>query len=355
MTIEQVDVLVVTALKLERLAVRQHLNDVAVERNSTLAADIGSSISRPSQRIAVIETGPGNVGAGLLAARAEEAFRPRYVLMVGIAGGIKDVSIGDVVASSKVYWVEGGKVSPDLRPRPEFAAVSGELLQLARAVATDARWVTRSRVDGGRWPGAERPPTALVAPIVVGEKVVADRASEAARLIADSYSDAVAVDMEDFGALRGGAASERAKVIAIRGVSDLLSEKTEADARGSQPLAAANAAAFLFDLLDRLPASEAAERSHPRDDSRPASHQGFDVLLRAGRELYPEGPNQDGLWERAGGDPARLRMDGPGATRWWNAVRTLKQGGGGGNITLDSLVAQMRTDYPGNDSMNLLG
>ncbi|OAT68666.1 hypothetical protein AWB85_24165 [Mycobacteroides immunogenum] len=279
-----------------------------------------------------------------MAARAEEAFRPKYIVMMGVAGGVKDVAIGDVVASSKVYWIEGGKTDAKFKPRPGFAPISGELLQLARAVAADGTWLARGKAPAGPWPAAGRQPRAFVAPIVVGEKVIADRAADAALLVSESYSDAVAIDMEDFGALRGGAATERSKVIAVRGVSDLLSAKSSADAGGSQEIAAANAAAFLFDLLDRTPSIEThAEVGLTGSRSERA--------LSAGRDLYPSGPHQDGLWERAGGDPSRLNYDGSGASRWWNAIRLIEKGGGG-DITIESLVAQMQLDYPGNATLS---
>lgn len=346
------DIVVVTALQLERRAVRAHLSDFEVEALSGLSADVGWRASRREQRVAVVETGPGNVAAGLVAVRAEETFRPAYMFMLGVAGGVKDVSIGDVVASSKVYWIEGGKAGSMFKPRPDFAPVSGELVQLARAVAADGTWMAGSRGRAGSWVDAGRAPVALVGPIVVGEKVVADRGSEAARLISRTYSDAVAVDMEDFGVLHGGAATERAKVLAIRGISDMLSAKASADRAGSQPLAAANAAAFLFSLIDRLPSSlSRAGGVRAGVDEADASSEIVAVCC----ELYPEGPQQDALWERAGGDRSRLQPDGSGATRWWNAIRTLQNGGGGGTITLGVLLGVMRSDYPGHPELARLG
>jgi len=351
MTQQPVDVVVVTALQLERRAVRAHLDGFEVENLSGLSADTGKSASRPGQRIAVIETGPGNIAAGLLSLRAEASFRPTYMVMLGVAGGVKDVKIGDVVTSSKVYWIEGGKADTMFKPRPDFAPVSGGLVQLARAVAADGTWMADGRGDAGPWPDAGRGPEALVNPIVVGEKVVADRGAEAAKLISAYYSDAVAVDMEDFGALRGGTATERAKVIAIRGISDMLAEKTDADQKGSQPLAAANAAAFLFNLLDRLPEPLGGDASVAAAESVDK----YAGVLAVCRELYPDGPQQDGLWERAGGDRSRLQPDGPGATRWWNAIRMLENGGGGGTITIDTLINEMRVDYPTNPKLSSLG
>lgn len=348
MTTMDINLLVVTALALERLAVREHLTDIATEATSGLAADIGTSLTSPGQRIAIIETGPGNVDAGILTAKAEEAFRPEYIVMFGIAGGVKDVAIGDVVASRKVYWVEGGKAADRFKPRPDFAPVSPSLLQVARAVSADKSWLGRIKGDGGAWPGTGREPQSFLGPIVVGEKVVIDESAEVAQIIAETFSDAIAVDMEDFGALRGGTVNERAKVIAIRGISDLMAHKADADASGSQPLAAANGAAFLFDLLDRLASSTtvtAAEASAPPPTDRIAR------FVSVARKLYPAGPQQDALWERAGGDPSRLNLEGAGATRWWHAIQLLENGGGG-TITFATLLTQMRADYINNDDLD---
>lgn len=350
MTSTDINVLVVTALKLERLAVREHLTDVETETSSGLAADIGTSVSSPGQRVAIIETGPGNVNAGILTAKAEDAFRPEYVVMFGIAGGVKDVAIGDVVASSKIYWVEGGKAASTLKTRPDFAAVSPSVLQLARAVSADNAWMGRAKTSAGAWPGTGRDPESFVGPIVVGEKVVVDERAEVAQIISQTFSDAIAVDMEDFGALRGGAVSERAKTIAIRGISDLMAHKADADAGGSQPLAAANCAAFLFDLLDRFASSTmvaAAEAIAPPTTDR------ISRFVSLARQLYPGGPEQDALWERAGGDPSRLDREGAGATRWWHAIQLLENGGGG-NITVETLLTQMRSDYAKNDDLKRL-
>jgi adenosylhomocysteine nucleosidase len=134
MTTTDINVLVVTALKLERLAVREHLTDIATETVSGLAADVGTSLTSPGQRIAIIEIGPGNVDAGILTVRAEETFRPEYIVMFGIAGGVKDVAIGDVVASRKVYWVEGGKAAGKFPALRSFPWVPVERLNEQHAV-----------------------------------------------------------------------------------------------------------------------------------------------------------------------------------------------------------------------------
>src|SRR5438270_353781 len=99
---------------------------------------------------------------------------------------------------------------------------------------------------------------AWVAPIACGERVVAGTTSAVARLLQKHFSDVVAVEMEGAGFLEAVRHTSK-NAIVIRGISDALSGKTEAEAEGSQLLAAANAAAFVFELLDwyQLPPSQA--------------------------------------------------------------------------------------------------
>ena len=63
-------------------------------------------------------------------------------------------------------------------------------------------------------------------------------------------------------------------------------------------------------------------------------------------ELYPGGPDEDGLWERAGGDDADLSTRGDGRTRWRNAIRKLRNGKG---PTPSALLARMKEDFPNNE------
>ena len=223
----RVDVLIVTALAAEREAVRQHLCDVGVVRSGTTTGDIGVFESDGNiATVAVIETGPGNVHASTATSAALRDLHPTTVLMVGIAGGVKDVSIGDVVASRKVYWVESEKlkaeqtVSGTVRsvtlPRPDFGPVSNRLIQTARGVVANGRWRRRGLGGDARRLNGEQA-HALVAPLAIAEKVVADGQSTLAIAIRRSFSDAVAVAMEDVGVfarrrpIRGGCFDRRSR------------------------------------------------------------------------------------------------------------------------------------------------
>src|SRR4051812_49312642 len=95
---------ILTALPVEYAAVRAHLSnpEETVHPEGTVY-DVGEfSSSDQSWSVAIVETGAGNVGAAREAERAINHFDPEVILFVGVAGGVKDVSIGDVVAATKV-------------------------------------------------------------------------------------------------------------------------------------------------------------------------------------------------------------------------------------------------------------
>ena len=62
-------------------------------------------------------------------------------------------------------------------------------------------------------------------------------------------------------------------------------------------------------------------------------------------ELYPGGPDDGGLWERAGGDDADLPTKDDGRSRWRTAVRNIRNGKG---PTPSALLDAMMKDFPNN-------
>ena len=343
-----VGVLIVTALALEREAVRQHLRDLRVQRVGLATVDLGSFETNGNQIVvAVIETGPGNVVAAATTSSALQELSPRAVVMVGVAGGVKDVQVGDVVASSKVYWIEPGKQASDgfddglarsrTLVRPDFGPVSHRLIQTARAVVADTAWRARAGAQSAGCRITGEPASALVAPVVAVEKVVANTDAPLAQTIRSDFSDAVAVAMEDAGVMRAAADQEIKAAICIRGISDLLEGKAASDKQGGQELAAANAAAFAFELLSleiRLSGQPRANLSAPTDFTELAA------------TLYPSGPSDRSIWMRSGGDLARLSLNGAGRDQWWSALRELELGGGGRSVSFDTLITAMLEDYP---------
>ncbi|GAA1099050.1 phosphorylase family protein [Streptomyces javensis] len=245
------DVVVLTALEVEYRAVRAHLEDprpLQAERGALF--ELGAFREGSAERtVAIHMTGPGNPGAAASVERAAALFAPRAVLFVGVAGGVKDVALGDVVAADAVYDYETGKdTESGFLPRQKTYQSAYGLVQLARLVAAGDAWQPRVRPGDG----APRP-RAHVRPLAAGGRVVAHHRSDVGLRLAAGAGDALAVDMEGFGFLAGAYANRQLDALVIRGISDLLDDKGEAHDERWQPVASRNAAAFAFELIGRIP------------------------------------------------------------------------------------------------------
>lgn len=244
--------LVATALTLEfqafarRLATERTTRETAAGTILELGILIGAKNPR---RVALVETGHGNEDASLVVSDALGHLPSvKGVVFVGIAGGVKDVALGDVVASDRVYAYEYGKdLGSSFMPRPHLGNSAYKFVQRARAVSRKTEWLARAGIDANL-PGA---PRIHIGPIAAGSKVVAGQRSAAAQVVQQHYGDALAIEMEGYGALRA-AWLRNTEAIVIRGISDLLDKKSASDKAGWQDRAAAHAAAFAAELLGSL-------------------------------------------------------------------------------------------------------
>ncbi len=240
---------ILTALPVEYESVRANLTDLREKVHEGTIYELGRFQSGDrSWEVAIAEIGMGNPGAASAAERAIAFFKPRLVLFVGVAGGLKDVRLGDVVAADKVYGYEFGKVeATGFKTRPNVYNATHTLEQRARAVARRQQWLKRLPLS---FP--DPVPKALVGPIAAGEKVLASTTSETWKLIKQSYGDALAVEMEGHGFLAALHANQHVDALIVRGISDLIDGKQEADAANFQEIAAQHASAFAFEVLARL-------------------------------------------------------------------------------------------------------
>ena len=68
--------------------------------------------------------------------------------------------------------------------------------------------------------------------------------------------------------------------------------------------------------------------------------------------LYPLGPTDQAIWERAGGDLSRLTLSGQGRADWFRATQLLDRGGG--SLTIEGLCREALSDYPRNHDLEHL-
>lgn len=67
--------------------------------------------------------------------------------------------------------------------------------------------------------------------------------------------------------------------------------------------------------------------------------------------LYPQGPLDQEIWSRAGGDVASLRISSTGRAAWHAALRLLAQGGGGDGISMPSLLTEVSSEFGSNPDL----
>lgn len=272
---------ILTALPIEYLAVRTHLSNLQEEMHPQgMIYEQGTfAANGQTWEVGIAEVGAGNAGAAVEAERAIAHFKPDVLLFVGIAGGIKDVAIGDVIAATKVYGYESGKVESQFFTRPTIGQSTYAFVQRARSEARKGEWLQRlSNVPKSQ-------PRVFVAPIAAGEKVIASRESDLYQFLRSSYNDAIAVEMEGFGFLSAAFAYPNIQSIVIRGISDLIDNKSVADSHTGteeerQARASQHASTFAFELLrlmnqyqsNRATESFPEEREYSRQDPNKSSN-----------------------------------------------------------------------------------
>jgi nucleoside phosphorylase/tetratricopeptide (TPR) repeat protein len=258
---------IVTALPVEYHAVRAHLANISEDDHPE--GDVYERglfhVGERLWEVGIVEMGMGNPNAAQKTERAIAHFHPNVVLFVGVAGGIKDVTIGDIVVATKVYGYHAGKAADDFKTRPEVALPQYRILERARADARKSDWL--KRLD----PAPSPVPCVYLGAIAAGEQVVTSTQSKSYKLIHDAYNDALAVEMESYGFLKSAQAHSGLEALAVRGISDLLEDKAKADKSGSQERASRHAAAFAFEVLAKLILPKKTTRTEIREVIRETS------------------------------------------------------------------------------------
>jgi nucleoside phosphorylase len=255
---ERVDFLLVTALPEERDALLDHLPAYARvpprrdDIHVYFSANVGTSDGAGDYRTIVMPLlGMGRVNAATATAEAIKRWRPRHVILVGIAGGIaaRNVGLGDVLISEQVVDYELQKITTNgIEVRWSVHKASRRLYAAALNVIGDA-WTKRiatPRPNDGL-------PRIHVGPIASGDKVVAVQS------VLDEYRNVwpalVGVEMEAAGVASACfAAATQPEFFMVRGVSDLADEAKNAPTTAPyRPYACHVAAAYVVELIRNRP------------------------------------------------------------------------------------------------------
>ena len=227
---------ILTALPVEYDAVRPYLaarKKVVLKDGTRLEQ---GRLDGSPWTVALAELGKGALTTAILAKQIINELKPQALLFVGVAGGLKDdLQLGDVVVGTKVYAVQGGKITPEGQlERPEGWHGSHALVQAARDALRDLRPGVRGHLE----------------PIACGDVVLTDPDSEFTERLKHSYNDAHAIEMEGSGIAHAAHLSRQLDALVIRGISDFANpDKSTADASGSQQLAAGQAAKVAVAVL----------------------------------------------------------------------------------------------------------
>ncbi len=247
----EITVLILTPLPVEYNAVVAHITGQRqIIFKAEAAYELGNFVGKHhTYQVVLREPGMKNVDMALATEKAIQAFHPQIVLLVGIAGGVKDVAIGDVLIAKKVYGYESGKEDHDgFKARPAVESFSGELLARVQVHSRRQNWQDRC-------PDGAANAHVFIGPIAAGDKVIAGIDNPTYQRIKLHYNDTLGLEMEAIGFATALQGHRQLHGLAIRGISDLCAGKAETDQQNWQVIAAERAAAFAFELLYELDAS----------------------------------------------------------------------------------------------------
>jgi nucleoside phosphorylase len=253
-------VVILTAIKEEYMAVREHLKDLvdADINDTTYEAGTYQFNGKEISKVIIRECGAKNTNAAQETERAIQYFKPNMILFVGIAGSRKpkDFSIGDVIFPEKVYSYEGGKSEKEtFLSRPDNALMSYSLYEIAKKERKKDDWKSLIK---GEWNQEVKADLGIIAS---GEQVVEHYDSEIGKILQKYFNDTSAVEMEGFGfgkaANRQGRETSHILIGVVRGISDIIEQSSKKEKNKNEDrrptnakvFASATAAAFTFWLI----------------------------------------------------------------------------------------------------------
>jgi len=305
---DRADFVIITALEKEAKAIVRRLDNHSIKRfedRDIRTYHCGTIPIQDSDQVyrvvVVLLPSMGEISAANAVTDAMARWDPRFVLMVGIAGGLPqdDLDLGDVVVADQIIGYEYGKVTEDgFEPRDRVYPVSALLLDRVRNFWDD-RWTQQVNVP--RPENAHRETSKLFAgPIASGNKVIAS--TEFRQQLKTRWPKLIALEMEGEGVF--AAVFDRPQIghaLVIRSICDMADERKSDE---WQEYAANAAAAFVAGFLRNGPVEPraVAPESVPSEaDLEP-------------EERAPSGPEKISLAKLPSTDPVLFGREGQLAT-----------------------------------------
>jgi nucleoside phosphorylase len=254
-----IDFLIITALEEERDAVLQHSpgyqqlppteHDVRVYYEATIQANQAGGTSFTYSIIVVCLSSMGRVQATATASDAIRHWKPNYVILVGIAGGLKSagIALGDILIAEQIADYEVQKIeAKKTEIRWTVHPVDHRLLEFSRSLPV-AIW--QAEIREKRPNNDEGVPKRHQGTIVTGDKVITVNA------LLESFKNQnwpklIGVEMEAGGAAVAAHQSpHRPGFFMVRCVSDQAGNKGKKAVKVWRSYACDAAAAYAITLL----------------------------------------------------------------------------------------------------------
>lgn len=177
--------------------------------------------------------------------------------------------------------------------------------------------------------------------------LASSRSSETSRILPHASNSLFTTHLLD--ALKGKGQPNGSEVVRVFNLFEYVSAKVRGDSAERQtPIFKADLSEnFAVAMLDGGSAKAAIS-----DD--PPSNFDWDGLQDVLVAIYPRGPADQNIWQRAGGDLAAVVLGGSGRADWFGALRLLREGGGGAGISFRGLADAAARDFPNNSNLRKL-
>ena len=230
---QPVDFVFVTALPEERNALMKKLDfyqlppdksDTRTYFKADLPATFPGGVTTCSYRVILMQLlGMGRVQAALATADAIRRWHPRYILLIGIAGGMasQGINLGDILLANQIVDYELQKLTSNgPQIRWETHQSDPQLLGVCQAYLGSNYWLS---LLSEKRPGSGET-TIHIGPIASGDKVIAF--GEVLARYSAMWPKLIGVEMEASGvAAAAFQSSEKPGFFMIRCVSDLADEE----------------------------------------------------------------------------------------------------------------------------------